>query len=149
MRGGAVLWISLEILRDIQQHLACFECGMSCKWKQNINECLPIVLNWCVTHLCLCYRPWWCLITLKNECASRCHRRTFLSKWFHNIWRTFLFHKSFFVVKEGSSKEELYRTFDWLGLCGTKNGSSIALLEKHFEAPLFLSVKLCGSGSVF
>ncbi len=35
--------------------------------------------------------------TLKNKGASRCHRRSF------NIWRTFLFIKRLFVVKEGSS----------------------------------------------
>ncbi len=34
------------------------------------------------------------LYTPKNKGASRCHRRTFLSKWFH---------ERFFVAKEGSS----------------------------------------------
>ncbi len=44
--------------------------------------------------------------TLKNKGASRCHRITFLSKWFHKEALTSeepLFHKSCFVVKEGSS----------------------------------------------
>ncbi len=30
--------------------------------------------------------------------------------------------------------------FDWMVLCGTKNGSSMASLEEPFEAPLFLRV---------
>ncbi len=77
--------------------------------------------------------------TLKNKGASRCHRRTFLSKWFHkesfNIWRTFLCHKSFFVVKEGSSDYKKVRKrcfFEWMVLCGTKNGSSMASLWRTF-----------------
>ncbi len=30
----------------------------------------------------------------------------------------------------------LQRTFDWMVLCGTKNGSSMASLEEPLEAPL-------------
>ncbi len=30
--------------------------------------------------------------------------------------------------------------FDWMVLCGTKHGSSMASLEEPFEAPLFLRV---------
>ncbi len=44
--------------------------------------------------------------TLKNKGASRYHRRTFLSKWFHKEPLSSeepLFHKRFFVAKEGSS----------------------------------------------
>ncbi len=47
-----------------------------------------------------------CSYTLKNKAASRCHRRTFLSKWLNKEALTSeepLFHKSFLVVKEGSS----------------------------------------------
>ncbi len=72
------------------------------------------------------------MYTLKNQGASRCHRTTFLSKWFHNESLTSeepLFHKSFFVVKEGSSDYKKVRKrwfFDWMVLCGTKNGSSMA-----------------------
>ncbi len=31
--------------------------------------------------------------------------------------------------------------FDWMVLCGTRNGSSMASLDEPFEAPLFLRVK--------
>ncbi len=44
---------------------------------------------------------------LKNKGASRCHKITFLSKWFHKEPLTseepFCFTQCFFVVKEGSS----------------------------------------------
>ncbi len=49
------------------------------------------------------------MYTLKNKGASRCHRITFLSKLFHKDPLTFLFHKRFFVVKEGSSDYEKVR----------------------------------------
>ncbi len=65
-----------------------------------------------------------------------------------NIWRTFLFHKRLFVVKEGSSdykkverdgslKKPLTEWFFF----GTKNGYYIALLWRTFWAPfIFKSV---------
>ncbi len=48
------------------------------------------------------------------------------------------------MVKEGSSDyTKWFFNFDWMVLCGTKNGSSMASLEEPFEAPLFLSVYTC------
>ncbi len=55
-----------------------------------------------------------------------------------NIWRTFLFHKGFFVVKEGFSDDMVGSL--WMVLCGTKNGSSMTSLEELIEAPLFVRV---------
>ncbi len=83
--------------------------------------------------------------TLKNKGASRCHRRT-LSKWFHkdfNIWRTFLFHKMLFVVKEGSSdyKKVRKRWFfkkplsEWFFV--EPKMVPLASLEEPFVGPLF------------
>ncbi len=44
---------------------------------------------------------------LKIKVLHDAKEEPFLSKWFQkehlNIWRTFLIHKRFFVVKEGSS----------------------------------------------
>ncbi len=73
--------------------------------------------------------------TLKNQGASRCHK----------TFSIFLFHKRFFVVKEGSSdyKNVRKRRFfkehltEWFF---TMNGSSMASLEEPFEAPLFVRV---------
>ncbi len=71
--------------------------------------------------------------TLKNKGASQCHRITFFSKWFHkrnfNIWR--IFHKRFFVAKEGSSDYKKVRK-RWF-LCGTKNVFLWHRCEKPFK----------------
>ncbi len=57
--------------------------------------------------------------------------------------KIFLFHKSFFVVKEGSSDYKKLRKRCslnklWMVLCGTKNSFSMASLEEPFEALYFL-----------
>ncbi len=89
--------------------------------------------------------------TLKNKGASRCHRRTFLSKWFHKEPLTseepFCFTKGSLWWKEGSSdyKKVSKRWFfkepltEWFFM-----EPKMVLLwhrcEEPFEAPLFLRV---------
>ncbi len=52
-----------------------------------------------------------------------------------NIWRIFLFYKSFFVAKEGSADyKNASKTwfFDWRVLCGAKNGIAVKNLLNTF-----------------
>ncbi len=89
-----------------------------------------------------------CVNTLKNKGASRCHRRIFLSNWFHKEPLTseesFYFTKASLWRKGSSDYKKLRKRWFFkeplteLILCGTKNGSSMASLEEPFEAPLFL-----------
>ncbi len=65
-----------------------------------------------------------------------------------NIWRTFLFHKKLFVVKEGSSDYKTVRKrwffneplTEWFFVEPKMVILSMASLEERFEAPLFLRV---------
>ncbi len=64
-----------------------------------------------------------------------------------NIWRTFLFHKSFFVVKESSSDYTKVRKL-WLfkeplnGSLWNQKWFFYGIAVKTFEAPLFWRVHL-------
>ncbi len=53
-------------------NLLCFS------WQSISLECVTIQMKISVTNSILSW-----LYTLRNKGASRCHRRTFLSKWFH------------------------------------------------------------------
>ncbi len=74
--------------------------------------------------------------TLKNKGASRCHRRTFLSKWFHKEPLT-------------SEKPLFHRTFDWMVLCGTglEIVLKVELLRGHLNFPT-LTYLIFGSYSL-
>ncbi len=81
--------------------------------------------------------------TLKNKGASRCQRRTFLSKWFHkepltpeeHFWFTkaSLRWKKVLQIKKKVRKKWFFTgIFDWMSLCGTKNVFSMASLQRTF-----------------
>ncbi len=90
-----------------------------------------------------------CMYTLKNKGASRCHRVTFLSKWFHKEPLTsdlILFHKRFFVAKEVSDYKKVRKRWifkehltEWF-FVETKMVLLWHRFEEPFEAPLFLRV---------
>ncbi len=71
----------------------CFQTFLFTKesWKKNPQN-----------HFYNCFQYWY---TLKNKGASRCHGRTFLSKWFHKepLTSEETVSQKVFVVKEGSS----------------------------------------------
>ncbi len=79
-----------------------------------------------------------------KKAASWCHRRTFLSKWFHKepltSEETFCFTKVYLWQKKGSSDYKKLRkrwffnlwAFDFMVLCGSKNGSLMASLWRTF-----------------
>ncbi len=89
----------------IEDRLLCCCCGPF--------SCVPLVLQcwsyWCWMRIFPASLPPSCLT---ESCVSLFWRFILLSKWFHitfNIWRTFLFHKKLFVVKEGSSNYKMLR----------------------------------------